>query len=215
MYTKKRLTIFAFILCLVLALQGCTTAKSGGIFGSAEKTGSSVSSVSAAAPDAASSKETPAASKAAAGDTQLITGDNYSVEIPSTWTKTKVSGVDLFIPQDADITKGASNLNIVVTALSGGVPTLKDYKASFPAEFEKQIASAFPNATNFQYSSTKAGGRDVFVASCDTTGAMKQTQYYPINSKYVVVITATDIGDGDTIGLQDIAKQMLDTLTLK
>jgi hypothetical protein len=215
MKLKKRFSIFALILCLILALQGCTASKSGGIFGSAGSADSSVSSASVAPSASTSSKVTPAASKAAAGDTQLIDADTYSVEIPSTWTKTKYSGVDLFIPQDADMTKGASNINIVTSALSGTVPTLKDYNASFPAEFEKQMASAFPNAKNFQYSSTKAGGMDVFIASCDSTDTMKQTQYYPINSKYVVVLTVTDIGDGDKTGLQDIAKHMLDTLTLK
>lgn len=201
---KKRFSISVLLLCLILALQGCAATK-GGIFGSGGKSDSAVSSASVAS----------TASKAAAGDSQLIDADTYSLEIPSTWTKTKYSGVDLFLPQDADITAGASNINIVISAFTGKAPSLADYKASFPAEFEKQIKSAFPDATNFQYSNIKVGGKDVFVAKCDSTATLSQTQYYPINNKAVAVLTVTDIGDGDKMGLQDIAKHMLETLVIK
>lgn len=208
MYTKRRFSIFILLLCMAFPLQGCGADKtmasqSSNIYDSSSKAASIVSS----------SLVPSTASKTASANMQLIDADTYSLEIPSSWTKTKAS--DFFLPQGADVAAGASNASIIVNAVSGTAMSLANYKVTFPAQFEKQIKLKLPDATNFQYSDMKAGGRDVFIASFNLTATAKQTLYYPINSKYVVILTIADNGDGDKIGLKDISKHMLDTLVLK
>lgn len=152
-------------------------------------------------------------------ETQLIELDNSNFEIPKNWGKltTPLSMKQtIYAPIGADLSTGTSNVSFIMTKASTNENSLEDLKKN-SSTFEEQIKSIFPKAIDFKFGDFKSPAGDVFtieyqVTYGDTT--LKQIQYYMLLQDYVVVITATDIGDNVSPSVYDVAKHMIHSFKL-
>lgn len=151
-------------------------------------------------------------------ETQTITLDNVTFEIPKDWSEITApntqSGYTSYAPANADVTVGTSSVNIITSAQK---VTLKDLKAN-SSEFEKQIKSAFSSVDDFKFSDFKAPSGDVFVIEYNYSGAGKTasfSQYMVILDGYVATITASNMNDNVSPSPKEVAKHMANTIKMK
>ena len=186
---KKQISVFlAISLLLVALLSGCS------------KT-----------PVTVSAPEWETASGAASG---------FSYEVPADWTTTEDvtgQGSVIYIPADADVSAGTSNVNILVQNVSGQkAASMKDMKAALESDLEDQlISNGFEKVENLNVEELEAPIGSVCVVSYDTyLSGMKfsQTQFYPLIDDYIVVITATNVGEEVEPSVEEVAEYMALTL---
>lgn len=131
------------------------------------------------------------------------TASGFSYEVPADWTTTEDvtgQGSVIYIPADADVSAGTSNVNILVQNVSGQkAASMKDMKAALESDLEDQlISNGFEKVENLNVEELEAPIGSVCVVSYDTyLSGMKfsQTQFYPLIDDYIVVITATNVGE--------------------
>lgn len=153
-------------------------------------------------------------------ETQTITLDNVTFEIPKDWSELSIpnaiAGYTSYAPANADINVGTSNVNITVSAQTQKM-TIKDLNDN-RSVFEKQIKSAFSSAEDFKYSDFKAPSGDVFVMEYNYSASNKSasiSQYMVLLDGYVATITATNINDNVSPSAQEVAKYMANTIKVK
>lgn len=145
----------------------------------------------------------------------------FSYEVPADWTTTADvtgQGTTIYIPANADVNAGTSNVNILVQNASGQkAVSMKDMKSTLETGLEAQLlASGFEKVENLKVEELKAPIGDVCVVSYDTyvSGTkFTQKQFYPLINDYIVVVTSTNIGDSIEPSPEDVAEYI--ALTLK
>lgn len=113
---------------------------------------------------------------------------------------------------------GTSNVNILVQDVSGQkAVSMKDMKAALESDLENQlISNGFEKVENLKVEELEAPIGSVCSVSYDTyLSGMKftQTQFYPLIDDYIIVITATNVGDEVAPSVEEVAEYM--ALTLK
>ena len=87
--------------------------------------------------------KTPAEISAPEWETASGTASGFSYEVPADWTTTEDvtgQGSIIYIPADADVSVGTSNVNILVQDVSGQkAVSMKDMKAAFGVRFGKSV----------------------------------------------------------------------------
>ena len=144
----------------------------------------------------------------------------FSYEVPADWVITEDvtgQGSIIYVPEDADVSNGSSNVNILVQNINGQkAASMKDMKNALETQLVDQLlANGFEKVENLKVEELKAPIGDVCVVSYDIyLSGIKfmQTQYYPLIDDYTVVITATNIGDSVEPSPEEVAEYMAMTL---
>ena len=126
-------------------------------------------------------------------------------------------GSIIYVPEDADVSNGSSNVNILVQNINGQkAASMKDMKNALETQLVDQLlANGFEKVENLKVEELQAPIGDVCVVSYDIyLSGIKfmQTQYYPLIDDYTVVITATNIGDSVEPSPEEVAEYMAMTL---
>ena len=166
--------------------------------------------------------KTPVTVSAPEWETASGTASGFSYEVPADWTTTEDvtgQGSVIYIPADADVSAGTSNVNILVQNVSGQkAASMKDMKAALESDLEDQlISNGFEKVENLNVEELEAPIGSVCVVSYDTyLSGMKfsQTQFYPLIDDYIVVITATNVGEEVEPSVEEVAEYMALTLSL-
>ena len=153
-------------------------------------------------------------------ETASGTASGFSYEVPADWTTTEDvtgQGSVIYIPADADVSAGTSNVNILVQNVSGQkAASMKDMKAALESDLEDQlISNGIEKVENLNVEELEAPIGSVCVVSYDTyLSGMKfsQTQFYPLIDDYIVVITATNVGEEVEPSVEEVAEYMALTL---
>lgn len=164
--------------------------------------------------------KTPVTVSAPEWETASGTASGLSYEVPADWTTTEDvtgQGSVIYIPADADVSAGTSNVNILVQNVSGQkAASMKDMKAALESDLEDQlISNGFEKVENLNVEELEAPIGSVCVVSYDTyLSGMKfsQTQFYPLIDDYIVVITATNVGEEVEPSVEEVAEYMALTL---
>ena len=164
--------------------------------------------------------KTPVTVSAPEWETASGTASGFSYEVPADWTTTEDvtgQGSVIYIPADADVSAGTSNVNILVQNVSGQkAASMKDMKAALESDLEDQlISNGFEKVENLNVVELEAPIGSVCVVSYDTyLSGMKfsQTQFYPLIDDYIVVITATNVGEEVEPSVEEVAEYMALTL---
>ena len=164
--------------------------------------------------------KTPVTVSAPEWETASGTASGFSYEVPADWTTTEDvtgQGSVIYIPADADVSAGTSNVNIQVQNDSGQkAASMKDMKAALESDLEDQlISNGFEKVENLNVEELEAPIGSVCVVSYDTyLSGMKfsQTQFYPLIDDYIVVITATNVGEEVEPSVEEVAEYMALTL---
>ena len=164
--------------------------------------------------------KTPVTVSAPEWETASGTASGFSYEVPADWTTTEDvtgHGSVIYIPADADVSAGTSNVNILVQNVSGQkAASMKDMKAALESDLEDQlISNGFEKVENLNVEELEAPIGSVCVVSYDTyLSGMKfsQTQFYPLIDDYIVVITATNVGEEVEPSVEEVAEYMALTL---
>ena len=164
--------------------------------------------------------KTPVTVSAPEWETASGTASGFSYEVPADWTTTEdVTGLGsvIYIPANADVSAGTSNVNILVQNVSGQkAASMKDMKAALESDLEDQlISNGFEKVENLNVEELEAPIGSVCVVSYDTyLSGMKfsQTQFYPLIDDYIVVITATNVGEEVEPSVEEVAEYMALTL---
>ena len=164
--------------------------------------------------------KTPVTVSAPEWETASGTASGFSYEVPADWTTTEDvtgQGSVIYIPADADVSAGTSNVNILVQNVSGQkAASMKDMKAALESDLEAQlISNGFEKVENLNVEELEAPIGSVCVVSYDTyLSGMKfsQTQFYPLIDDYIVVITATNVGEEVEPSVEEVAEYMALTL---
>ena len=164
--------------------------------------------------------KTPVTVSAPEWETASGTASGFSYEVPADWTTTEDvtgQGSVIYIPADADVSAGTSNVNILVQNVSGQkAASMKDMKAALEPDLEDQlISNGFEKVENLNVEELEAPIGSVCVVSYDTyLSGMKfsQTQFYPLIDDYIVVITATNVGEEVEPSVEEVAEYMALTL---
>ena len=164
--------------------------------------------------------KTPVTVSAPEWETASGTASGFSYEVPADWTTTEDvtgQGSVIYIPADADVSAGTSNVNILVQNVSGQkAASMKDMKAALESDSEDQlISNGFEKVENLNVEELEAPIGSVCVVSYDTyLSGMKfsQTQFYPLIDDYIVVITATNVGEEVEPSVEEVAEYMALTL---
>lgn len=94
---------------------------------------------------------------------------------------------------------------------------MKDMKAALESDLESQlISNGFEKVENLKVEELEAPIGSVCSVSYDTyLSGMKftQTQFYPLIDDYIIVITATNVGDEVAPSVEEVAEYV--ALTLK
>ena len=160
--------------------------------------------------------KTPVTVSAPEWETASGTASGFSYEVPADWTTTEDvtgQGSVIYIPADADVSAGTSNVNILVQNVSGQkAASMKDMKAALESDLEDQlISNGFEKVENLNVEELEAPIGSVCVVSYDTyLSGMKfsQTQFYPLIDDYIVVITATNVGEEVEPSAEEVAEYM-------
>ena len=164
--------------------------------------------------------KTPVTVSAPEWETASGTASGFSYEVPADWTTTEDvtgQGSVIYIPANADVSAGTSNVNILVQNVSGQkAASMKDMKAALESDLEDQlISNGFEKVENLNVEELEAPIGSVCVVSYDTyLSGMKfsQTQFYPLIDDYIVVITATNVGEDVEPSVEEVAEYMALTL---
>ena len=164
--------------------------------------------------------KTPVTVSAPEWETASGTASGFSYEVPADWTTTEDvtgQGSVIYIRADADVSAGTSNVNILVQNVSGQkAASMKDMKAALESDLEDQlISNGFEKVENLNVEELEAPIGSVCVVSYDTyLSGMKfsQTQFYPLIDDYIVVITATNVGEEVEPSVEEVAEYMALTL---
>ena len=164
--------------------------------------------------------KTPVTVSAPEWETASGTASGFSYEVPADWTTTEDvtgQGSVIYIPANADVSAGTSNVNILVQNVSGQkAASMKDMKAALESDLEDQlISNGFEKVENLNVEELEAPIGSVCVVSYDTyLSGMKfsQTQFYPLIDDYIVVITATNVGEDVEPSVEEVAEYMAMTL---
>ena len=164
--------------------------------------------------------KTPVTVSAPEWETASGTASGFSYEVPADWTTTEDvtgQGSVIYIPADADVSAGTSNVNILVQNVSGQkAASMKHMKAALESDLEDQlISNGFEKVENLNVEELEAPIGSVCVVSYDTyLSGMKfsQTQFYPLIDDYIVVITATNVGEEVEPSVEEVAEYMALTL---
>ena len=164
--------------------------------------------------------KTPVTVSAPEWETASGTASGFSYEVPADWTTTEDvtgQGSVIYIPADADVSAGTSNVNVLVQNVSGQkAASMKDMKAALESDLEDQlISNGFEKVENLNVEELEAPIGSVCVVSYDTyLSGMKfsQTQFYPLIDDYIVVITATNVGEEVEPSVEEVAEYMALTL---
>ena len=164
--------------------------------------------------------KTPVTVSAPEWETASGTASGFSYEVPANWTTTEDvtgQGSVIYIPANADVSAGTSNVNILVQNVSGQkAASMKDMKAALESDLEDQlISNGFEKVENLNVEELEAPIGSVCVVSYDTyLSGMKfsQTQFYPLIDDYIVVITATNVGEEVEPSVEEVAEYMALTL---
>lgn len=144
----------------------------------------------------------------------------FSYEVPADWVITEDvtgQGSIIYVPEDADVSNGSSNVNILVQNINGQkAASMKDMKNALETQLVDQLlANGFEKVENLKVEELQAPIGDLCVVSYDIyLSGIKfmQTQYYPLIDDYTVVITATNIGDSVEPSPEEVAEYMAMTL---
>ena len=160
--------------------------------------------------------KTPVTVSAPEWETASGTASGFSYEVPADWTTTEDvtgQGSVIYIPANADVSAGTSNVNILVQNVSGQkAASMKDMKAALESDLEDQlISNGCEKVENLNVEELEAPIGSVCVVSYDTyLSGMKfsQTQFYPLIDDYIVVITATNVGEEVEPSVEEVAEYM-------
>lgn len=188
---------------------------------------SSSAGVSASSGASAASSATSSASSQPTWETQQYEDEYLSYEIPANWAKNEeYSSSDLrlaFFTEKDSASAMPSNVNIQVLSLQN---RSKDMDYSDP-EIQKQYyeflmsQDSLPlgDAKDITYYTEEIGDRWVYMLSFSRTAddgtEAQQTAYFPMGLDYSLVLWATDFNDGYTPTVDEVAKHICATLTLK
>lgn len=145
----------------------------------------------------------------------------FSYQIPEGWVITEDvtgQGSVIYIPGDADSSAGVSNVNLVMVETGAEAVAFEDLKAALEQDLAPQLlANGFSAVENISVREMEAPIGKVCAISYDAelTGVtFSQTQFYPLIDNYSFVVTATDIGDGVTPNVAEVAEYIVMTLEL-
>lgn len=151
--------------------------------------------------------------------TQVITMDDWDVEIPLDWEEiADTSGMTqhLFVPKEIDISQGTSNVTFAITKTDKNPALIEDMKSNIPS-FTEQILAIFPRATDIVFDDYTVANGAVFTLEyqvpLDST-IMKQNQFYILMDNYSAVVTSTDIGDNPVPTPLAVARHITNSLRL-
>lgn len=155
---------------------------------------------------------------AASFETQEISLDECSFEIPKTWTEieTAVTAAKCYAPADYDMTKGTSSVNIVINKNTG----IKDANELMKAKdtLKSSITNLYSDATNFEFEICSSNLGDALTMSYVFTYndvTFNTIQYMMLTDDNYYVVTATDIGDSISPSSVDVAKNLISTIKEK
>ena len=161
--------------------------------------------------------KTPVTVSAPEWETASGTASGFSYEVPADWTTTEDvtgQGSVIYIPANADVSAGTSNVNILVQNVSGQkAASMKDMKAALESDLEDQlISNGFEKVENLNVEELEAPIGSVCVVSYLSGMKFSQTQFYPLIDDYIVVITATNVGEEVEPSVEEVAEYMALTL---
>lgn len=151
-------------------------------------------------------------------ETKQVSLNGFSFAIPADWQEvenTTGTPATIYAPADAAPESGTSSVNIIIEANADLVyPSADEAKDAIFAQVKEQMTNLFPEACNYEFAAAEVRAGEVLSAKVDSDaeGTLVIRQYYPLIDGYVIVITGTDIGDGVSPAIDDVASYMLATL---
>ena len=149
-------------------------------------------------------------------ETESVEENGFSYEIPKGWIRTEDptnQGSIVYVPADANLQEGTSNVNLVIWETGAKAVAFDDLKAALENDLPQQLfANGFSALTDLRTWQIDAAVGTVCAVSykAEVNGAtFTQMQYYPLVDHYTLVITATDIGDGITPHVDEVAEYIL------
>lgn len=151
-------------------------------------------------------------------ETQKISEDIFECEIPSTWIKADISAVNgqfVYVPSDADLSKGTSNVNVIATKTDKKAPSMKDAKSELQAQIEATFSEYVSNI-NFDETKVNAGDVCIMTYTINIEGiTMNQVMYYILIDDYQILITSTNTNDNISPSSEAVAKHIINTIKLR
>lgn len=152
-------------------------------------------------------------------DTTAVTTNGFSYEMPADWKTvedTSGQGAIIYVPADADLNAGTSSVNLIINKTGEKAVSLKAMKESLETSLASQLtANGFDSVENMKISDLSSPVGEVCMITYDVSISgvtLSQTQYYPLIDNYIVVITATDIGDDITPAVEEVAEHVAMTI---
>lgn len=155
--------------------------------------------------------------KKASFETKVQEEDFATFEIPKDWEKKEdisSNEVLVYAPINASEEGIQSYVNIVIQVTGQKVSDIESVRQQFEANYEKEIKSQVPNATDFKIISYKADIGNVLLAGYrvdDVTIA----QNYPLMDNAIIAISSTNHGDLGGLDINEVTKHMVETFQLK
>ena len=222
MKIKHRGTILLGGTLLLLLLAGCA--------GDDAQADAGASSAAAGAADRSVVEEVPPEQpeeSAVEWETQPYEDDYFTYEIPATWAKNAEYSSDqppvAFFTEQAPKTETPSNVIVQVLSLQSRSQDL-DYSdpeiQKMDYEFLVSEAGGMPEGIqDKEYMTEKVNGTWIYSLSLTRDAGdgtmVRQTGYFPMGLPYTLVIWATDFQDGCTPTVNEVAKHIGATLSIR
>lgn len=152
-------------------------------------------------------------------NSQVISIDDWSFEIPSNWEKLETEKEDAdkaycYAPKDLEAGSNTSNVNIVIRK-SEDQPSINDIVENIDEAIVAKIVEVMPAATNFKYDDIVSKIGDILYIEYDVNNSgidMHTNQYLILADDYSIAITSININDNTEPSPEDVAKHMVNTL---
>ena len=157
-------------------------------------------------------------------ETQAVEEGALRFEIPADWNEVEDAsgnGAIVYAPKDADLETGTSNVNIVIIQTNSKKASYDEMETVLKEQYVSQIeAAGIVLATDPVFEKVVCKAGDAIKVSYEVEqqgleGKMTQMQFFPLVDDYSIVITSTNISDGAQPNPDEVARYMLDTLTIE
>lgn len=150
-------------------------------------------------------------------ETKVQEEDFATFEIPKDWEKKEDLSSDeglLYGPIDSDEKGIKSYVSIVIQVTGKKVSDIDTVRQQFDENYENEIKSKVPNATDFKIISYKADIGSVLLVGYKVDDIVI-AQNYPLVDNAIIAINSTDHGDMGDVDINEITKHMIETFQLK
>ncbi len=146
----------------------------------------------------------------------------FTYQIPSDWVLVDESSSDdmaVYVPFDADLSEGTSNITVVVEETGVEAGELEDLKQGLQLHLEADlVSSGFEKIENLNFADVSAPIGDVLEVSFVSYlngQSLYQKMYYPLVDGYSISIISTNAGDDVQPPVEDIALNIVQTLAVE